>query len=98
MVVPPTPLHTSRVLMEDKELWEDVKVKARLLSWLNHTVAVLPLACWVPLNTSRLTPGGTDQRPGDDASRLWPGEDQGPGFVQQPLAVQATAETYNWGG
>lgn len=26
MVVPPTPLHTSRVLTEDKELWEDVKV------------------------------------------------------------------------
>uniref|UniRef100_G3N6Y9 non-specific serine/threonine protein kinase n=1 Tax=Gasterosteus aculeatus aculeatus TaxID=481459 RepID=G3N6Y9_GASAC len=25
MVVPPTPLHTSRVLTEDKELWEDVK-------------------------------------------------------------------------
>ncbi|KAM4587485.1 MAP kinase-activated protein kinase 2-like isoform 1-T1 [Odontesthes bonariensis] len=25
MVVPPTPLHTSRVLMEDKELWDDVK-------------------------------------------------------------------------
>lgn len=44
MVVPPTPLHTSRVLMEDQELWEDVKVKACLLSWLNHTVAVQPLA------------------------------------------------------
>lgn len=26
MVVPPTPLHTSRVLTEDKELWDDVKV------------------------------------------------------------------------
>ncbi|XP_053171763.1 MAP kinase-activated protein kinase 2-like isoform X1 [Scomber japonicus] len=25
MVVPPTPLHTSRVLTEDKELWDDVK-------------------------------------------------------------------------
>lgn len=27
MVVPPTPLHTSRVLTEDMELWDDVKVK-----------------------------------------------------------------------
>lgn len=27
MVVPPTPLHTSRVLTEDKELWDDVKVR-----------------------------------------------------------------------
>ena len=26
MVVPPTPLHTSRVLTEDRELWDDVKV------------------------------------------------------------------------
>ncbi|XP_020502457.2 MAP kinase-activated protein kinase 2 isoform X1 [Labrus bergylta] len=25
MIVPPTPLHTSRVLTEDKELWDDVK-------------------------------------------------------------------------
>lgn len=25
MVVPPTPLHTTRVLTEDRELWEDVK-------------------------------------------------------------------------
>nr|XP_006631241.1 PREDICTED: MAP kinase-activated protein kinase 3 [Lepisosteus oculatus] len=25
MVVPPTPLHTTRVLMEDKEMWDDVK-------------------------------------------------------------------------
>lgn len=29
MVVPPTPLHTSRVLTEDKELWDDVKVGRR---------------------------------------------------------------------
>lgn len=27
MVVPPTPLHTSRVLTEDRELWDDVKVR-----------------------------------------------------------------------
>ena len=26
-MVPPTPLHTSRVLMEDRELWDDVKVR-----------------------------------------------------------------------
>lgn len=27
MQVPQTPLHTSRVLKEEKDLWEDVKVK-----------------------------------------------------------------------
>lgn len=38
MVVPPTPLHTSRVLTEDKELWDDVKV--RLFSGRGHKVAI----------------------------------------------------------
>lgn len=28
MQVPQTPLHTSRVLKEEKDLWEDVKVKS----------------------------------------------------------------------
>lgn len=28
MVVPSTPLHTTRVLTEEKELWEDVKVRS----------------------------------------------------------------------
>ncbi|KAG7263598.1 hypothetical protein CRUP_020848 [Coryphaenoides rupestris] len=28
MVVPPTPLHTTRVLTEDREMWDDVKVSA----------------------------------------------------------------------
>ena len=32
MVVPPTPLHTSRVLTEDKELWDDVKVGSTLFN------------------------------------------------------------------
>lgn len=27
MQVPQTPLHTSRVLKEEKDLWEDVKVR-----------------------------------------------------------------------
>ena len=27
MEVPPTPLHTSRVLTEERELWDDVKVR-----------------------------------------------------------------------
>lgn len=31
MVVPPTPLHTSRVLTEDKELWDDVKVRLNII-------------------------------------------------------------------
>lgn len=31
MVVPPTPLHTSRVLTEDKELWDDVKVRLKII-------------------------------------------------------------------
>ncbi|KAG7251807.1 hypothetical protein CRUP_024549 [Coryphaenoides rupestris] len=29
MVVPPTPLHTTRVLTEDREMWDDVKVKIK---------------------------------------------------------------------
>ncbi|XP_029631238.1 MAP kinase-activated protein kinase 2 isoform X2 [Salmo trutta] len=37
MVVPPTPLHTSRVLTEDRELWDDVKVPARLQNHRSHT-------------------------------------------------------------
>lgn len=41
MVVPPTPLHTSRVLTEDKELWEDVKVKTaqfhNLTTWWQYS-------------------------------------------------------------
>lgn len=30
MVVPSTPLHTTRVLTEDREMWDDVKVSVRL--------------------------------------------------------------------
>ncbi|XP_021465254.2 MAP kinase-activated protein kinase 2 isoform X2 [Oncorhynchus mykiss] len=30
MVVPSTPLHTTRVLTEDREMWDDVKVRIRL--------------------------------------------------------------------
>lgn len=29
MVVPSTPLHTTRVLTEDREMWEDVKVRSK---------------------------------------------------------------------
>ncbi|CAB1353797.1 unnamed protein product [Coregonus sp. 'balchen'] len=36
MVVPPTPLHTSRVLTEDRELWDDVKVKIKDLDTSNN--------------------------------------------------------------
>lgn len=31
MEVPQTPLHTSRVLKEEKDAWEDVKVRWRFL-------------------------------------------------------------------
>lgn len=90
MVVPPTPLHTSRVLTEDKELWEDVKVKTAqfhdLTTWWQYS-NTLPTTKHLHLTT-----GGTDQRPGHNASRLWPGEDQGPGYVQQPFALQETEE------
>lgn len=42
MQVPQTPLHTSRVLKEEKDLWEDVKVKTSLHCCLKCS------APWVP--------------------------------------------------
>ncbi|CAB1315042.1 unnamed protein product [Coregonus sp. 'balchen'] len=36
MVVPPTPLHTSRVLTEDRDLWDNVKVKIKDLDTSNN--------------------------------------------------------------
>lgn len=40
MVVPQTPLYTSQVLTEDKELWEDVKVRIVFTSESGHKMAV----------------------------------------------------------
>lgn len=39
MEVPQTPLHTSRVLMEEKDAWEEVKVKDACL-FLHHPYVV----------------------------------------------------------
>lgn len=50
MVVPPTPLHTSRVLTEDKELWEDVKVKTAHFTIWPHGGSIATY--YQPLNTS----------------------------------------------
>lgn len=95
MVVPPTPLHTSRVLTEDMELWDDVKVSLRSASvgsWsgCGHKVAERKKT---PASWQQTVPtGGNDQRSGHHASGLRAGEDQGPGHVQQPSAEQETQE------
>lgn len=89
MVVPPTPLHTSRVLTEDKELWDDVKVSDLILilfSECNHKMAVKHQISFAKC----LSTGGNDQCPGHHASGLRPGKDQRPGYIQQPTAEQET--------
>ena len=41
MVVPSTPLHTTRVLTEDKEMWDDVKVStSATLTYSGHAMAL----------------------------------------------------------
>lgn len=87
MVVPQTPLFTSRVLTEDKELWDDVKVR----HWRSGGFFIWPQGGskdtdLQPRKCLDLSSGGNDQRPGHHACRLWPGEDQRPGHVQQPFA------------
>lgn len=43
MVVPSTPLHTTRVLTEDRAMWEDVKVRpAPALTLSGQTLALQP--------------------------------------------------------
>lgn len=37
MEVPQTPLHTSRVLKEEKDAWEDVKVRSLVLACISFT-------------------------------------------------------------
>ncbi|KAG8518103.1 MAP kinase-activated protein kinase 2 [Galemys pyrenaicus] len=54
MEVPQTPLHTSRVLKEDKERWEDVKVRAQgacLRGWAGAAAA--PTELWPEASVSR---------------------------------------------
>lgn len=87
MVVPPTPLHTSRVLTEDMELWDDVKVELNqnvATRWQKNTSS----DSWQPT----VPTGGNDQRSGHHAGGLRPGEDQGSGHVQQPSAEQEAQE------
>lgn len=92
MVVPPTPLHTSRVLTEDKELWDDVKVGLCSVSEYEHKVAVKHQI----YSTQCLPTGGNDQCPGHHACRLRSGEDKRPGHVQQPAAQQEEEEARTW--
>lgn len=70
-MVPQTPLHTSRVLMEDKELWDDVKVRhfrSVFFFLCDHKVAVK--TDFQPQKCRDLSSGGNDQRPGHHACRL----------------------------
>lgn len=44
MVVPSTPLHTTRVLTEDREMWEDVKVSRTTLTPCGHSCTLQHVA------------------------------------------------------
>ncbi|MED6236336.1 hypothetical protein ATANTOWER_007689 [Ataeniobius toweri] len=94
MMVPSTPLHTTRVLNEDRELWEDVKTNTKYcMKWLDCE------NCDMDLYSAPLTQplfdaitGGDDQRLSNHACGLRPGEDQGPRHIQQPSSQQETQE------
>lgn len=43
MMVPSTPLHTTRVLTEDREMWEDVKVSSTTTSTPSGHILTLQL-------------------------------------------------------
>ncbi|MEQ2202201.1 hypothetical protein XENOCAPTIV_027045, partial [Xenoophorus captivus] len=97
MVVPQTPLYTSRVLTEEKELWDDVKVTHGPSAWCFCFVCLFSETCHkvadrylITFTAPTVPTGGNDQRPGHHARGLRPGEDQGLGHVQQPSAKQET--------
>ncbi|XP_023614755.1 MAP kinase-activated protein kinase 2 isoform X1 [Myotis lucifugus] len=95
--VPQTPLHTSRVLKEDKERWEDVKVDAQPLS---HPCQAHSAFAYVPHISvgGTLPPGGDDQCLGHNACRLRADQDKKDRRCLQPSASEEAEEGSGPGG
>lgn len=64
MVVPSTPLHTTRVLTEDRALWEDVKVRTTpALTLSGQTLALQPGAMALQVGLAQFFHNAVPLRP-----------------------------------